>query len=107
MGKRVEQLPAALDRRRALAQQRIDRASRPLRQRGHALALPADAAAMGVGVRPQARGEAHVGRRQPFAPAQPRDVLRAFCPLAQGRDQLAAAVHPRAQDLRAEPAGDA
>jgi len=82
MGERVEQLPAALDRRRALAQQRIDRASRPLGQRGDALALPADAAAMSVGVRAQARGEAHVGRRQPLAPLPPRDVLRALCPLA-------------------------
>src|SRR5262249_12623117 len=47
------------------------------------------------------------GRRQPLAPLPPRDVLRASCPLAQRRNQLAAAAHARAQDLRAEPAGDA
>ena len=44
MGERVEQLPAALDRCRALPQRGIHRALRPLAERGDALALPADSA---------------------------------------------------------------
>src|SRR5258707_14248012 len=107
MRKRVEQLPATLDRGRALAQRGIKRPARPRAEAGDAFALRSDAAAMRIGIRAQARGEPCRCIRQPLPAAQPRDRLRAFSPLAERNDELGATAHPTAQDLRAEPAGNA
>src|SRR5262245_60952734 len=107
MRERIEQLSAALDRGEALTQQQPRRAFAALGERGHAFMLPRDAAAVGIGVGPQARGEARACRGQPFAPAVPCDVLGAPGALGQRGHQLAAAHDARAQELRAEPADDA
>src|SRR5256885_8260255 len=104
---RVEQLPATRDERGALAQRGVHGAPRPLGEFRDALALAADPAAVGVGVGPQASAEPHRCGCQPLAPALPSDAFRAFGPLGERRDQLAAAHDARAQDLRAEPAGRA
>src|SRR5258708_18160208 len=103
MRKRVEQLPATLDRGRALAQRGIKRPARPRAEAGDAFALRSDAAAMRIGIRAQARGEPRRCIRQPLPAAQPRDRLRAFSPLAERNDELGATAHPTSHDLPAQP----
>ena len=52
MGERGQQLPAALKRRDAVSKQELRRTLAALGQRGDAFALPVDAIAMDVGIRP-------------------------------------------------------
>src|SRR5262245_55175513 len=98
MRERVEQLPAALDRGRALRQRGFERPACSGTEAGDALALPADAAAMRIGIRAQAGGEPRRCIREPLAPAQPRDGLRALSSLAERNDELGATADAAAQN---------
>ena len=96
MGKRGEQLAAAVDFDPSLAHQRRHRAAGAAIERRDAFACARDARASSLGVGAQASGKAHCRDRKPLATARSDDRFGTLRPPAEGCDQLTATGNPRA-----------
>ena len=107
MRQRSEQLTAAFDPGGVLPEQLDRRPLRALGQCRNALMLMGDAVAMGCGIGAQAGRQPHRRGSEPFSPRCARNLLRAAGSLRQSDHALLTGLEARAQDLRAEPSGNA